>query len=115
MTPQKATPRMQVAVWWRCAAGHEWEERISAPRCRSGRTAMSHRLPRVRRLPGLPHLPRVRAHREGAALAPFGQERRSRQATGRCSRRGPLGGARAGRRGDQRARRRTGTARSVNR
>ncbi|MFE9254126.1 zinc-ribbon domain-containing protein [Streptomyces sp. NPDC006879] len=29
LTPQKATPKMQVAVWWRCAAGHEWEETIS--------------------------------------------------------------------------------------
>ncbi|MCY1649318.1 zinc-ribbon domain-containing protein [Streptomyces sp. NPDC048212] len=29
LTPAKATPKMQVAVWWRCAAGHEWEENIS--------------------------------------------------------------------------------------
>ncbi|MFE2473104.1 zinc-ribbon domain-containing protein [Streptomyces mirabilis] len=34
LTPEKATPKMQVAVWWRCAAGHEWEENIS------NRTAM---------------------------------------------------------------------------
>ncbi|MEU0786128.1 zinc-ribbon domain-containing protein [Streptomyces sp. NPDC006173] len=35
MTPAKATPKMQVAVWWRCAAGNEWEEKIS------NRTALS--------------------------------------------------------------------------
>ncbi|MEV4506635.1 zinc-ribbon domain-containing protein [Streptomyces klenkii] len=29
LTPQKATPKMQVAVWWRCTAGHEWEEKIA--------------------------------------------------------------------------------------
>jgi hypothetical protein len=29
LTPEKATPKMQVAVWWRCAAGHEWQENIS--------------------------------------------------------------------------------------
>lgn len=29
LTPQKATQKMRVAVWWRCAAGHEWEEDIS--------------------------------------------------------------------------------------
>ncbi|MEW2290224.1 zinc-ribbon domain-containing protein [Streptomyces sp. NPDC047841] len=29
LTPAKATPKMQVAVWWRCSAGHEWEENIS--------------------------------------------------------------------------------------
>ncbi|MGJ5763140.1 zinc-ribbon domain-containing protein [Streptomyces galbus] len=34
LTPEKATPKMQVAVWWRCAAGHEWQENIS------NRTAM---------------------------------------------------------------------------
>lgn len=26
LTPEKATPKMQVAVSWRCAAGHEWQE-----------------------------------------------------------------------------------------
>ncbi|MGW4518419.1 zinc-ribbon domain-containing protein [Streptomyces sp. NPDC004393] len=29
LTPEKATPKMRVAVWWRCAAGHEWLESIS--------------------------------------------------------------------------------------
>ncbi|MFJ9968756.1 zinc-ribbon domain-containing protein [Streptomyces avermitilis] len=29
LTPEKATPKMQVKVWWRCPAGHEWEENIS--------------------------------------------------------------------------------------
>ncbi|MCZ9342994.1 zinc-ribbon domain-containing protein, partial [Streptomyces sp. TRM76130] len=29
LTPAKASPKMQVKVWWRCAAGHEWEENIS--------------------------------------------------------------------------------------
>ncbi|MFD5516367.1 zinc-ribbon domain-containing protein [Streptomyces sp. NPDC127066] len=29
LTPQKATPKMRVAVWWRCPAGHHWEESIS--------------------------------------------------------------------------------------
>ncbi|MGK4586016.1 zinc-ribbon domain-containing protein [Kitasatospora sp. HPMI-4] len=29
LTPETATPKMQVAVWWRCTAGHEWEENIS--------------------------------------------------------------------------------------
>ncbi|MFJ2597417.1 zinc-ribbon domain-containing protein [Streptomyces erythrochromogenes] len=29
LTPEKASPKMQVKVWWRCAAGHEWEENIS--------------------------------------------------------------------------------------
>ncbi|GDY59208.1 hypothetical protein SVIO_098310 [Streptomyces violaceusniger] len=29
LTPEKATPKMQVAMWWRCAAGHEWQENIS--------------------------------------------------------------------------------------
>lgn len=29
LPPEKATPKMQVEVWWRCAAGHEWQENIS--------------------------------------------------------------------------------------
>ncbi|MGW2090408.1 zinc-ribbon domain-containing protein [Streptomyces sp. NPDC001880] len=29
MTLQKTTLKMQVAVWWRCPAGHEWQENIS--------------------------------------------------------------------------------------
>jgi hypothetical protein len=29
LTRAKATPKMQAKVWWRCAAGHEWEENIS--------------------------------------------------------------------------------------
>ncbi|MCK2145288.1 zinc-ribbon domain-containing protein [Streptomyces diastaticus] len=29
LTPEKATPKMRVAVWWRCPAGHEWEEDIA--------------------------------------------------------------------------------------
>jgi hypothetical protein len=29
LRPQTATPKMRVAVWWRCPAGHDWEEDIS--------------------------------------------------------------------------------------
>ncbi|MGW1592727.1 zinc-ribbon domain-containing protein [Streptomyces sp. NPDC002343] len=29
LTPAKTTPKMQVAVWWRWAAGHGWEESIA--------------------------------------------------------------------------------------
>lgn len=29
LTPQRATPKMAVEVWWRCPAGHEWQERIA--------------------------------------------------------------------------------------
>ncbi|MET8181345.1 zinc-ribbon domain-containing protein [Streptomyces sp. NPDC005336] len=29
LTPAKATPKMRVAVWWRCPAGHEWQEDIA--------------------------------------------------------------------------------------
>lgn len=43
LTPQKATPKMQVDVWWRCPAGHEWEERIanhtSLPKWKNGNVA----------------------------------------------------------------------------
>ncbi|MFD0166304.1 zinc-ribbon domain-containing protein [Streptomyces decoyicus] len=117
LTPQKATPKMQVAVWWRCAAGHEWEERTSnrtaMPKWKNGdvaacRECVGYRVSHT--FPVCGHTARVRA------LAPFGQEATEPAGRpGRCSRRGPLGGARAGRRGDQRARRRTGTARSVHR
>lgn len=43
LTPDKATPKMQVDVWWRCPAGHEWEERIanrtSLPKWKNGDVA----------------------------------------------------------------------------
>ncbi|MEU6655745.1 zinc-ribbon domain-containing protein [Streptomyces sp. NPDC046900] len=29
LTPEKATARMRVEVWWRCPAGHEWQETIA--------------------------------------------------------------------------------------
>ncbi|MFI5476505.1 zinc-ribbon domain-containing protein [Streptomyces cacaoi] len=75
------TPKMQVAVWWRCAAGHEWEERISnrtaMPNGRNGDVAacrehvgyrVSHTLP----VCGTPL---------GCGRSrPSGRERRSRQA-----------------------------------
>ncbi|QJT06371.1 zinc-ribbon domain-containing protein [Streptomyces asoensis] len=69
------TPRMQVAVWWRCAAAHEWEERISdrtaMPKWKNGVVAACHKCVgyRVSRtFPVCGHTARVRA------LAPFGQE-----------------------------------------
>lgn len=43
LTPQKATPKMTVEVWWRCPAGHEWQERIanrtSLPKWKEGDVA----------------------------------------------------------------------------
>uniref|UniRef100_UPI003B21B362 zinc-ribbon domain-containing protein n=1 Tax=Streptomyces antimycoticus TaxID=68175 RepID=UPI003B21B362 len=29
MTPQKATPKMQVDAWWRCPAGYEYLPRLA--------------------------------------------------------------------------------------
>ncbi|WP_277820477.1 zinc-ribbon domain-containing protein [Streptomyces sp. WAC00263] len=75
LTPQKATPKMQVAVWWRCAARHEWEERISnrtaMPKWKNGDVAACHECVGYRvshTFPMCGHTARVRA------LAPFGQE-----------------------------------------
>jgi hypothetical protein len=43
LTPEKATPKMAVDVWWRCPAGHEWQERIgnrtSMPKWKNGDVA----------------------------------------------------------------------------
>ncbi|TVP36256.1 hypothetical protein A3L22_30000 [Streptomyces griseus subsp. griseus] len=43
LTPEKATPKMTVDVWWRCPAGHEWQERIgnrtSMPKRKNGEVA----------------------------------------------------------------------------
>ncbi|WP_331757115.1 zinc-ribbon domain-containing protein (plasmid) [Streptomyces sp. NBC_01544] len=40
LTPEKASPKMAVDVWWRCPAGHEWQERIgnrtSMPKWKNG-------------------------------------------------------------------------------
>ncbi|MEU6946634.1 zinc-ribbon domain-containing protein [Streptomyces sp. NPDC046316] len=43
LTPEKALPKMAVDVWWRCPAGHEWQERIgsrtSMPKWKNGDVA----------------------------------------------------------------------------
>ncbi|MFB7031851.1 MULTISPECIES: zinc-ribbon domain-containing protein [unclassified Streptomyces] len=43
LTPEKATPKMTVDVWWRCPAGHQWQERIgnrtSMPKWKNGDVA----------------------------------------------------------------------------
>ncbi|MDX2733450.1 zinc-ribbon domain-containing protein [Streptomyces sp. PA03-2a] len=43
LTPEKALPKMAVDVWWRCPAGHEWQERIgnrmSIPKWENGDVA----------------------------------------------------------------------------
>ncbi|WP_158713129.1 zinc-ribbon domain-containing protein [Streptomyces sp. NRRL S-1813] len=79
--PQKATPKMQVAVWWRCAAGDEWEERISnrtaMPKWKNGdvaacRECVGYRVSHT--FPVCGHTARVRGSR------PSGRKRRSRQA-----------------------------------
>ncbi|TKA11075.1 hypothetical protein FCI23_14110 [Actinacidiphila oryziradicis] len=81
LTPQKATPKMQVAVWWRCAAGHEWEERISNRTAMpKWRTAMSPPAASASTTGSPTPSPCAGTRRGCGRSRPSGRKRRSRQA-----------------------------------